>query len=231
MNVLERYFAPARGALRESLGIAAFFEPADTDLYRRLLPAPFTVPDQPLVSVSAIDYLKAAPWPLTRWQEWSVMLRCKWRDSIGWYPVTAPVTRWLPMSAGRYLGYPKYVVDSILVTPSSALAMHRGVQQLAMHFEPNDAPSAEWAADLLADDALFKSDIYVVVPPGTGATAQRVSYSYVEAHWTTVAGTVRLAVDARQPWAKLMPGAGAVPGQASHFVGGINLVAEKLPRL
>jgi len=107
MNMLERYFAPARGAIREFAGTSAFCEPVDLGLYRRLLPSPFGMPDQALVAIAAFDYLKVAPWPLTRWQEWGAQLKCEWRGNAGWYPVTMPVTKWLPMSAGRYLGYPK----------------------------------------------------------------------------------------------------------------------------
>ncbi len=92
MNLLERYFAPPKGALREFAGISAFLEPADPSLYRRLLPQPFALPEQPLVGVLAIDYVKAAPWPLTRWQEWGVLLKCAWRGNVGWYPVTGIVT-------------------------------------------------------------------------------------------------------------------------------------------
>jgi len=69
MNLLERYFAPAKGSIREFVGLSALLEPADRALYRRLLPAPFDVPEQPLVNVVAADYLKVGPWPLTRWQE------------------------------------------------------------------------------------------------------------------------------------------------------------------
>jgi hypothetical protein len=48
-----------------------------------------------------------------------------------------------------------------------------------------------------------------------GRGNQRISFSYI---------------DLSAPWAQLMPGAGAIPGQASQFIGGVNLVAEKLPR-
>jgi hypothetical protein len=233
MNLVERYFAPSRGAIREFVGINAFFEPADVGLYASLLPAPFSVPDKPLVIVAAADYLKAAPWPLTRWQEWGVLLMCEWHGNPGWYPVTTPVTKWLPMSAGRYLGYPKYVADSISLAGHgdswSARAVHRDVQQLAMEFQPAIAQSPQtWSAELLSDESFFKGDVYVVVPPGTGSSAQRISFSFVEQLWTSKSGTVQLEVDPNESWASLVPRHGSLPGQSCHFVGGLNLVAGKL---
>ncbi len=235
MNVVERYFAPTRGAIREFVGINAFFEPAAVELYARLLPAPFTVPDRPLVIVAAADYLKAAPWPLTRWQEWGVLLKCEWRGKPGWYPVTTPVTKWLPMSAGRYLGYPKYIADSISVARHgdswSARAVHRGVQQLAMEFQPAIAQSPQtWFAELLSDESFFKGDVYVVVPPGSGSSAQRVAFSYAEQHWTSRAGLVHLEVDPNESWAGLVPDHGPLHGQSCHFVGGLNLIAARLAK-
>jgi Acetoacetate decarboxylase (ADC) len=233
MNILDRYFAPARGAIREFVGINALFEPADLDLYTRMLPRPFGIPDRPLVSVMALDYLSVGPWPLTPWQEWGVMLRCVWRNGAGWHPVASAVTKWLPMSAGRYLGYPKYVADCISVARNGdtwmARSVHRGAHQFSLQFDPAGvAVATGLAIDLLADPALFKGDVYVVVPPGTGTRAQRVSFSYVGANWTTLPGSIRLRVDRAQPWARLVPGSGPIAGQASRFVGGLNLVAEKL---
>jgi hypothetical protein len=44
------------------------------------------------------------------------------------------------MSAGRYLGYPAYVADSISLVRHGqgwpARAAHRGVHELAMEFQP-----------------------------------------------------------------------------------------------
>ena len=233
MNILERYFAPHKGALREFAGISAFLEPADPSLYRRLLPQPFAMPEQPLVGVVAIDYVKAAPWPLTRWQEWGVLLRCAWRGNVGWHPVTMPVTGWWPMSAGRYLGYPKYVADTISLTRHGgcwkAQGVHRGVRQLGMAFEPGVTRQPQpWEAKVWSNPAPFKGDVYLLVPPGTGAAAQRVSFAYVEEHWTSQRGTVRLESDVHESWAGLVPCAGSFPGAFSRFVGGVNLVVERL---
>ena len=74
----------------------------------------------------------------------------------------------------------------------------------------------------------FKGDVYLLVPPGKSAAAQRVSFAYVEEHWTSQRGEVRLECDARESWAGLVPHAGSFPGAFSRFVGGVNLVVERL---
>jgi hypothetical protein len=197
------------------------------------LPAAFGVPERPLIQILAIDYAKVAPWPLRRWQEWGVLLRCEWGGEIGWYPVTMPVTKWLPMRAGRYLGYPKYVADSISLSRAGdrwrAQAVHRGVRQLALELQPGVARQLEpWEAELWSDPAFFKGDAYLLARPGDATTAQRVSFAYLDAHWSSERGSVRVAGDDGEPWAALVPANGSFPGEVTHFVGGFNLVAERL---
>ncbi len=99
-----------------------------------------------------------------------------------------------------------------------------------MHFEPGIAHTPKaWTDALWSDESFFKSDVYVVVPPGTGSSRRRVSFSYAEQHWTSKVGTVHLEIDPNEPWAGLVPDSRRFPGQASHFVGGLNLAAERLP--
>src|SRR5215204_3739814 len=47
------------------------------------------------------------------------MVTCLWRGNPGSFPVTALVTKWVPMSAAGYLGYPEYTADSIALTRTS----------------------------------------------------------------------------------------------------------------
>jgi len=164
-----------------------------------------------------------------------VLLRCEWRGNLGWHPVTMPVTKWLPMSAGRYLGYPKYVADTIGLSRDGdcwqARAIHRGAQHLMMTFEPSDARDARpWEAEAWKHDALSKGDVYLAVPPGKDPTVQRVSFAYVEPSWASCQGVVRIERDEREAWAGLVPRDAVCPAEARHFVGGLNLVAERLCR-
>jgi len=71
------------------------------------------MPARPMVKVFLIDYLRVAPWPFGRYQEWSVLLRATHAEGEGWYPVTMPVTSWIARQGGHHLGFPKYVTDGI----------------------------------------------------------------------------------------------------------------------
>ena len=77
MNILERMiFEPQGGMYREFEGLTTHLEPQDLSLYRKLLPEPFSIPTLPIITIFVADYLRVIPWPSTRYQEWSVLLKC-----------------------------------------------------------------------------------------------------------------------------------------------------------
>ena len=119
MNILESLiFEPRGGMFLEFEGLTTHFLPKDPSLYRKLLPEPFGVPGQPVVTIFVADYIRVFPWPLSRYQEWSVLLKSEWKGEEGWYSVTMPVTKWVAMFGGRYLGFPKYIADEITLAKS-----------------------------------------------------------------------------------------------------------------
>ncbi len=116
MNHLDRLmFCPSGGQFREYYGVTAHLEPQDLSLYRQLLPSPLTVPSRPIVTLYIVDFVRVARWPLTRYQEWSVLLKCGLYGHEGWCSVTMPVTKWVPMKGGRHIGFPKYLTDEIQI--------------------------------------------------------------------------------------------------------------------
>ncbi len=235
MNLFERMvFEPRGGMFREFSGINAFFAPHDVPLYRKLLPSQFGMPDQPVVMFFAADYTKVFPWPITRDQEWAVGLRCIAGSREGWYVTTMPVTKWVPLKGGRYLGFPKYIADSITLEKRGdvwqAEGMYRGSRQVLAEFRPGITRElAAWEKELLDNKAFFNGDACLLVPPGKGPRAQRVQLVHqVPPEWSPEVGMVRIEVVQSEPWAGLVPGGTSFPGKYTHFRGGINLVAEKL---
>ena len=93
MNFLDRilYFRPG-GEFREFRGITTHIQPADLSIYRALLPQAFGLPELPIVTIFIADYYKLDAWPLIRYGEWAVLLKCSFGSEEGWYPVTMPVT-------------------------------------------------------------------------------------------------------------------------------------------
>jgi hypothetical protein len=178
MNILERVILePPGGMYREFEGLTTHFKPKDLALYRKLLPPPFELPDMPLVTIFVADYRRVVPWPATRYQEWSVLLKSDWRGEEGWYSLTMGVTKWRAV-AGRYLGFPKYVADEITLTTKaeirSATAKNKGRVQLALEFSPGATRAlTSWESQMVNDTSFFKGSLHLLVPPGRGPRAQK----------------------------------------------------------
>jgi hypothetical protein len=236
MNVLEKVllFEPSGGMFREFVGINTYLEPKDLSLYRKLLPEPYTMPDQPIVTIFVADYIKVVPWPMTRYQEWAVNLKSIWNGEEGWYVATMPVTKWVPMVGGRYRGFPKYIVDAITLRRTDrgwiGESNHKGVLKLRAEFEPGlTRQLAGWEKELLENKSFFNGDVHLLVPPGQGPRAQKVRLNHVVSpQWSPELGMVRIEVDRNEPWAELVPAGISFPGTYNHFIGGMNLVTMKL---
>ena len=232
MNVFEQIiFEPRGGMFREFEGLNTHFEPSDPSLYRKLLPEPLAMPSRPVVTIFVADYLRVAPWPMTRYQEWSVLLKSEWKGEEGWYSVTMPVTQRVAMFGGRYLGFPKYIADEISLVRSEeayvATAKYKSVVQLTLEFNPSVTRQlASWEKELAENLSFFKGDALQLVPPGRGPRVQKIMLHHViPPKWVPEHGMVCVQVSPRESWAGLVPKAGEFPGTHNHFVGGMNLIA------
>jgi hypothetical protein len=219
-------YAHSGGQFRELVAITAHFAPDDLGRYRRYLPERLDMPDRPVVKLFLVDYLQVSPWPLTRYQEWSMLLRAAHEGVEGWFPVTMPVTTWVARQGGHHLGFPKYLAASIALIDDGRTAFGRatadGRLDVSMRY-CDDAPPilARWERDLRAHDAFIEGDLIVLKPAGVGPDVQRVSFEEVApSRWTTRHGSVELHGDA----GGLIPDGRIVPGSAHHFLGGMNLV-------
>jgi len=108
--------ADSRGNMyREFDGIMVFYQPADTVVYRELLPEVFELPAEPLVQVFVIDYYKMAPWSLEPYLEAAVFLLARYKGEEAWHCVTMPVTSEKARIGGvTRLGYPKVLAEVTL---------------------------------------------------------------------------------------------------------------------
>ncbi len=232
MNAIDRLiFRPKGGQFREYEGITVHLEPADLSLYRQLIPPPLEAPSHPIVTLYLVDFIRVANWPLRRYQEWSVLLKCALAGEAGWFSLTMPVTSWLAMTGGRSIGFPKYVADEIAVEHRGETVFgrgkHRGVQQLELEFNPGlSRPLAEWERELMDDPSFFKSpQNFQLIPPGKGPRVLRIDLEHVvEPHWSPCPGMVRVKVDPSENWAGLVPPGAAFVGSSNHFVGGADIV-------
>ena len=236
MNALQRFVFESRGGMfREFEGLTTHFKPRDVDLYRKLLPPQFGVPSQPIVTIFVADYLRVHPRPLVRYQEWSVLLKVERGDDSGYFSLTMPVTRWLPMVGGRHLGFPKYVIDEISLSTGPdgrvARARYRNLMQLTLEFRAGATRRLEsWEQELAENESFFKGNNLQLVPPGRGPRATKIMLHHViPPKWSPEPGMVRVRVNPGETWGGVVPDEAVFPGTYNHFRGGFNLVAVPLP--
>ena len=234
MNLIERMiYEPRGGMFREYEGLTTHFEPKDASLYRKLLPEPFAMPSQPIVTIFVADYVRVFPWPMTRYQEWSVLLKSEWKGDEGWYSVTMPVTNWVAMAGGRYLGFPKYIADEITLVRTGATRManakYKNIAQLTLAFHPGlTRQLTSWEKELAENVSFFKGNLHQLVPPGRGPRAQKITiHDVIPPKWSPEHGMIRLQVDPNESWKGLVPDRDEFPGTYNHFIGGANLIAER----
>lgn len=224
-------YAHSGGQFRELAAITAHYAPDDVDRYRSYLPERLGMPARAMVKLFLVDYLDVHPWPLTRYQEWSLLLRAEHEGTEGWFPVTMPVTTWVARQGGHHLGFPKYVADSIeLVEEETGVrgrASADGRLDVSMRYR-DGAPRAlsRWERELGVCDGFVEGDLIVLKPTGVGPHVERVRFDVVApSRWTTRHGSVELHGDA----GGLIPHGGIVPGSFHHFRGGMNLVRSTAP--
>lgn len=224
-----------KGTFREFHGIFAALDPEDVELYSSLLPEPMLMPEKPAVSLFVIDYISVGPWPMTRYQEGTVALRCKYGGQEGWHIKTMPVTKWVPCQGGRMLGFPKYIADDIPLQETSdgwlGEVRHRGRAMLSLEYRREVVRELEaWEKEFLEGGALhLEEPIFLFVPPDKGPRFQKVTVERVlPDQWEMEDGTVRISIDAGEPWAGLIPPGTEAPAFFQRFSGGTILVPKKL---
>ena len=235
MSFADRFFdEPAGGQYRELVGITTHLAPADLALYRHFLPESLGLPARPTVTIFMVDYIKVVPWPMDRYQEWSVLLLSSYRGRDAWYPVAMRQTSWVPMKRSRDLGFPIHQVDKVDLSKGgdtiTGAAMHKGALQLELLFQAGHSrPLAAWETELADNEAFFKGGYHCLVPPGVGLRVLKVDLMHVvPAKWAPQHGMVAVRADPRSSWAGLLPQEGPFPGTYNRFVGGYNMVAKRL---
>ncbi len=226
----------SKGMFHEFHGIYTMVEPTDLKLYRALLPAPLEMPDQPVISIFVVDYIDVSPWPMTRYQEGALFLRSKYKGQEGWYCKTMPVTKWFPNQGGRALGFPKYVADSITLTPESSgwkgEVKDNGQRKLSLEFSSGLTRTLTPKEEMAMKAGLGKTlaePVFLFVPPDKGPALQKVDIVNVfPPSWTTEPGMVRITIGAEEPWAGLVVSGVVSPGIFAKFRGATYLKPTKL---
>ncbi len=225
---------PKGGMFRHFKGIRAVIEPTDEKAYRRRLPEVFEMPEQPRITVFVADYITVFPWPMTRYQEGAVLLKCAYRGQEYWHCLTMPVTRRVPMWGGRRMGYPKFIADEIFLRPQEenweGKVTYKGRILLNMTFTPGfNRELSDTETVFTQENRFFFGRSINLVPPKKGPAVYTSNMDHrQEARWNPTHGLVKLSVDPGEEVSGLFDPGTDHMGMYNEFFGGINLVPERL---
>jgi hypothetical protein len=217
-------------------GISAVIDPVDRELYRALLPDVFEMPDKPLVSLTIVEYVHIAAWPLLMsYHEGAVALSSRFGDGEGWFILDMPVTKGLAAMTGRRIGFPKKRVESIEFLPV------QGVWQGEVSENGKDLFSVELAPD--GEYPRFEHDrppcpvpapplevSHLVKPPRVGSKplSAWLEVRDVTRETPKLPGTARVSIDAGEDWAPLVDETRVWPGVYFQFWGGASMSYRSL---
>lgn len=225
-----RTVASTSDSFKESYAIKALIEPTDLKLYRALLPERLDLPKHPLLQVVMVHQVDVGPWPLTPYKEGAVSLRGAYRGEEGWYLPALPVSTWVACFAGRTMGYPKYVADSVVVDQKDGRwrteIVHEGASRLRMSFVPGawDEPPVWTREGWPTEGPTFNLE-----PTGIGPEIRAVESAHrLKPRYEETPGMATIEIGKDEPWARLFP-PGAVTVQATlvHYKGGRKLVVRE----
>ncbi|MBN1883324.1 MAG: acetoacetate decarboxylase family protein [Deltaproteobacteria bacterium] len=220
-----------RRTFKKFHGISAVIDPTDRKLYRGLLPDVFDMPDEPLISLSIVEYVHIAAWPLLMsYREGAVALRSRFKDDEGWFILDMPVTRGLAAMARRHIGFPKKRVDSIEFMPVSGIwrggVATNGRDMFAVELSPDgDYPRFEHDRPACKNPAPPMEVLHLVRPPRVGSTPVRAWFQVknITKETPTLPGTARVSVNPGKDWAPLIDETRLWPGVYFQFWGGASI--------
>ena len=230
------------GRFHDSLVIRASIEPQDLKLYRTLLPEVIDMPNTPTVWVDITEHQRVSL-PLTPYRLGRIQLLGTYRGEEGWYVLTLPETAWAPVKFGQTVGYPKYVIDSILFEQTETgwrgQVKDKGQHILSLDFVPD--PSMEtWFERLTRSTCLtlarqllpaYKYKTTFVLLPDkhqhSATNETRVVKATIEPFGipsiTETFGKVQISVNQNASWAGLFPKNAVVKGAFRKFSGDWNI--------
>jgi hypothetical protein len=220
---------PKNGMFRKFFGINSLIHPVNTAKCRELLPDQFDMPKTPQASAFVVDYTDVYPWPMTRYQEGAIFIKCLFAGKEYWYTYTMPVTKFVPMWGGRGMGFPKYMADSILLNKSSdacqGTVTHKGKTKLKLDFTKGlKAEPFESERFITEERSFFIGSVINLHPPSKGPKVIFVDLLHqVAPKWNPTYGMVRIDCDQSETLYGLFDHQKEYFGVYNEFEGGINL--------
>ncbi len=222
-------FGTKKGVIQQMHCIQTMLEPADLECYCSLLPNGFSLPERPLVYLYVLAFDRLA-WPGKPYLEGTIALNAVYHGIEGFFVKTMPVTHWLAMVGGRWLGFPKYLADHITLKTSPECTVgevkHKEAAQLRMEFIPGlTRELTAWEQTAWNKSLPFNQSVLLLLPPEKGPTERRAQIEEVfPGHWERrELGMVQVSTDPTMAWSGLAPHDERFPGMLVCWQGGANI--------
>lgn len=222
---------PKEGILKELQGIYVITDLINNDLYAKLLPEPFSMPETPKVMVVITNYTDVANYMgMSPYQEGYVSLLCKYNGELGWHAITMPVTKWVPMKAGRAMGFPKYIADEITLNFSGnqwhGKVHHDGTDKLSLSFTENTSSKSSIPPQT---ENWLRMPVLQLLPSNEGFVVNRINTEQkIESSISEDAGFVFIKIDPKSPWAGLVSEDTSHPGVFLRMKCGIDFSSKRM---
>jgi hypothetical protein len=183
------------------------------------------MPAKPQILFYVYDLMKLFPLGLKGYLESAVSILGRRSNSEeGWFPLTMPVSDYLPLWTGLLLGYPKYKPQAITLEEVDGKwvgrVTHRNRAPLALEFTPVDV-HVPWQDAYGFFEPFF-------TPSKKGGINLMESY-VPETVYRENSGNIELTVDSEEPWTRLLPGTKVTaPGLFFSFQGKSYLTRREL---
>jgi hypothetical protein len=201
--------------------IALDIEERKLSLYKSLLPEQLELPLKPQMMFYIYHFTKIFPWPLKGYIEAAVCLRAQHpQTQEGWYILTMPVSSRMACRSGKWVGYPKYIPDSLTLESFNDEWVGKLVREekspFILKFSPADVDV--WWKDVYKRDSAF----FLVNKNAQINQMQPVIHKVKSYEIET--GNVTLTLDSDEDWTNLVPGSVQTrPGIFHKFIGKVFL--------
>lgn len=198
-------------------GIFVAIEPDDLDLYRRVLPENFAMPERPVLSLINLDYNQ--PNPIVRYKEGMIMLKGVGVDGEeAWYVHCMPVETWLMLVMGHDWGFRKDLFDMTVTREKTTVMQKNG--DLYMSLEMTSDPWPDDADGIVPQEEIGGTNNMAVVYPRRPDTVLRFGWSGKGVALEEEKRMVKITVNRDLEWAGLVPEGTTAPGRFQRYIGG-----------
>jgi hypothetical protein len=196
-------------------GIFTAITPDDLDLYRRILPPHFSMPDRPVLSLVNLDYNQ--PNPIVRYKEGMVMLNGVGADGEeAWYVHSMPVETWLMLVMGHDWGFRKDLFDMTVTREKTTVTQKDG--DLYMSLELTDTPCPAETQWLVPREACGGTNNMAVIYPRKPDLMLRFGWTGNGVVLDDETRMVRITVNRALDWAGLVPEGTVAPGFYQRYM-------------